>query len=199
MTTKRKVAIFLFDEVEVLDFAGPFEVFAVTRDAAGQDKPFEVFTVSESGDPIAAYNGLRVHPTYGFHNCPQPDILLIPGGNGTRPLIDHESVITWIQQQAQQVELLLSVCTGALLLAKAGLLTDQRATTYHTAFERLGELAPQAELCREERWVDNGRIVMSAGISAGIDMSFHVLERLLGPEVATATAQHMEYDYYPRH
>lgn len=191
----RKVAIFIFDEVEVLDFCGPFEVFAVTG-ARSQDKPFDVFTVAETAATITARNGLSVNPKFSFADCPQADVLVIPGGYGTRPLIHNEAVRAWIRAQAEQAELVMSVCTGSLLLGKAGLLEGLSATTHFAAMDELRKHAPNTQACPGQRIVDNGRILTSAGISAGIDLSFHIVARLLGREVAQETARYMEYDYW---
>ncbi len=197
---QRNVAILIFDDVEILDFCGPFEVFAVTGQARGGsgtgDAPFHVYTVAEKAGPVLARNGLSVNPTWTIENCPPPDILLVPGGYGTRSQINNERLVHWIQEQAGRVELLLSVCTGALLLAKAGLLEGLSATTHYRAVEELRALAPNTRLCPTERYVDNGKIILSAGISAGIDMSLYVVARLLGNEQAAETAQHMQYDYW---
>lgn len=190
----KKVAIFLFNDVEVLDFAGPFEVFSVTSEL-NEPKPFEVLTVAETVGEIKARNGLRVHPDRTFSDSLQPDILIIPGGLGTRPLMNHPPVIDWIKTSSQSAELVLSVCTGSLLLAKAGLLEGLEATTHHLALELLKEVAPQTTVLAKQRVVDNGRIVTSGGISAGIDMSLYVIEKILGKEVATKTAEYMEYEW----
>ena len=192
---QRNVAIFIFDEVEVLDFAGPFEVFAVSR-FGDRSAPFNVYTVSETGNAIRARNGLSVNPTYSFETMPQPDIVLIPGGLGTRPLLQNETVLNWVRNQYVEVEYLLSVCTGALVLGKAELLANQSAMTYHTAFDPLRDLAPDATICPGERWVDNGKIITSAGVSAGIDMALHVIRKIHGAEQALLTAQYMEYEYW---
>ncbi|HEX4947737.1 MAG TPA: DJ-1/PfpI family protein [Blastocatellia bacterium] len=189
----RTVAIFIFDDVEVLDFCGPFEVFAVTG-ARSEEKPFDVFTVAETAAPITARNGLSVNPKYSFADCPKADILVIPGGYGTRPLMHKQPVLDWIQAQAAEGELVMSVCTGALLLAQAGLLERLTATTHWAALDLLRNIAPNTTVQAEQRWVDNGRILLSAGISAGIDLSFHIVARLLGREVAEETARWMEYD-----
>jgi transcriptional regulator GlxA family with amidase domain len=194
----RKVAILIFDEVEVLDFCGPFEVFGVTGTGESGERPFEVYTVAEKAGPVRARNGLSINPGYTIEDCPQADILLLPGGQGTRQQIHNERLIRWIQAQAERVELLLSVCTGALLLAKADLLKGLSATTHFRAFDELRALAPDTTLCPDERYIDNGKIVLSAGISAGIDMSLYVVGRLLGEERASATARYMQYDYWPR-
>ena len=189
----RKVAILIFDEVEVLDFCGPFEVFAVTG-GRGQDKPFDVFTVAEKAAPITARNGLSVNPKFSFADCPQADILVIPGGYGTRPLLHNQTVLDWIKGQATNAELVMSVCTGSLLLAKAGLLENLSATTHFNAMDELRKVAPHTQVCPGQRIVDNGRVLTSAGISAGIDLSFHIVARLLGRDVAQETARWMEYD-----
>lgn len=191
----RKVVIIIFDNVEVLDFCGPFEVFGVARDADNQPL-FEVFTVAEEDRPIYARNGLIVHPNYTFATCPKPDLYLVPGGQGVRKEVDNPIMIDWIKDQATHSELVLSVCTGAWMLAKAGLLQNLSATTYHTAFERLLEIEPTLTVNRDVRWVDNGRIVTSAGVSAGIDMALHVVAKLHGEDIALKTARHMEYEYY---
>ena len=196
----RNVAILIFNDVEVLDFCGPFEVFGVTeqsRTISGESEPpFHVYTVAEKAGPVLARNGLSVNPSWTIENCPQPDILLIPGGYGTRSLLKNERLLQWIKDQARRVELLLSVCTGALLLAKAGLLEGLSATTHYTNMEELHALAPNTQLYPTDRYVDNGKIITSAGISAGIDMSLYVVARLLGSERAAQTAQEMQYDYW---
>jgi transcriptional regulator GlxA family with amidase domain len=192
----RNLAILLFNEVEVLDFCGPFEVFATTGQRAGEDD-FHVYTVAESPGPVVARNGLSVNPTYTFADCPKPDILLVPGGRGTRREMNNPIVLDWVRGQFDGLELLLSVCTGALVLAKAGLLDGLAATTHFRAVEELRVAAPNTTLCPTERYVDNGKIVLSAGISAGIDMSLYVVSRLLGAEKAADTARHMQYEYWP--
>jgi transcriptional regulator GlxA family with amidase domain len=194
----RNLAILIFDEVEVLDFCGPFEVFGVTGVRDQGERPFHVYTVAEKAGPVLARNGLSVNPGFTFANCPPPDILLVPGGQGTRREIHNESLVNWVKAQAGRVELLLSVCTGALILAQAGLLDGLSATTHFLAFDELRALAPNTALCRDERYVDNGKIVLSAGVSAGIDMALYVVGRLLGEERANETARYIQYDYWPR-
>lgn len=189
-----RVGILLFDDVEVLDFAGPFEVFSVTEIENGQ-QPFVIKTVSEKGNIVIASNGLKVQPDYSFENIPRFDILIIPGGLGAREReIHNDNVIQWITNQMKTVQLMTSVCTGALLLAKAGLLKGRMATTHWASLERLNNEFPQVEVQREVKFVDEGNIITSAGISAGINMSFHIVKRLLGSEVARNTAKIMEYD-----
>lgn len=192
ITALKRVAIFIFDEVEVLDFAGPFEVFAVTGQRPGPG-PFDVVTVAAKTGTIRARNGLEVTPSFTFETLPQPDILVIPGGYGTRPLVNDSEVIEWIRQMASSVELMLSVCTGSLLLAKAGLLEGKEATTHWAALDLLRELAPNTRVLENIRFVDNGTVITSAGISAGIDMALHVVSRLHGLDRARETARYMEY------
>ena len=190
----RNVAIFMFDDVEVLDFAGPFEVFSVTSELSKGDRPFAVSTVVEHPGAVNARNGLSVNPNCTISDCPPPDILIVPGGQGTRKLIDNSAVINWIKKSAVDAELVLSVCTGALLLAKAELLEGLKATTHHGAFDLLRELAPNTTIIENQRFVDNGKIITSGGIAAGIDMSLYVVAKLLGTAQAEQTAEHMEYE-----
>jgi transcriptional regulator GlxA family with amidase domain len=192
MSPSRKLAILLFDEVEVLDFCGPFEVFSVA--SRGTDPiAFDVITVAEMPGPVLARNGLSVNPHFTLADCPKPDILLVPGGIGTRKEMNNPVLIDWIKQTARSAELVLSVCTGALLLGKAGLLEGLEATTHHVGFDLLREIVPSATVHDNRRYVDTGKVTTSAGIAAGIDMSLYVVERLLGKDAALATARHMEY------
>jgi len=190
---KWSVGIFLFNEVEVLDFAGPFEVFSVTE--VNGEKPFTVYTVSENGEMITARNGLKVQSDYSIENLPPVDILIIPGGLGARKYeIKNEIVIKWIRQQMKEVKLMTSVCTGALLLAKAGLLEGLKATTHWASIEKFKNEFQNVEVIENVKFVDEGHIITSAGISAGINMAFHIVKNLLGVHVAEDTAKRMEYD-----
>ncbi|MEC5305215.1 DJ-1/PfpI family protein [Bacillus thuringiensis] len=193
MMNKWSVGIFLFNEVEVLDFAGPFEVFSVTE--VNEEKPFTVYTVSENGEMITARNGLKVQPDYSIENLPPVDILIIPGGLGAREYeIKNEIVIKWIRQQMKEVKLMTSVCTGALLLAKAGLLEGLKATTHWASIEKFKNEFQNVEVIENVKFVDEGHIITSAGILAGINMEFHIVKNLLGMHVAEDTAKRMEYD-----
>jgi transcriptional regulator GlxA family with amidase domain len=189
---KRNIAILLFDEIEVLDFAGPFEVFAVTDELRGYDT-FNVFTVAENIGTIRARNGLKVIPDYARENCPPPHLLVVPGGFGTRALLHKPALLEWLRHRAAQAELVMSVCTGSLVLGQAGLLDGLRATTHHECLELLRQTAPRTEIVDTDRFVDNGRILTAAGISAGIDCALHVVGRLLGADAADRTARYMEY------
>jgi transcriptional regulator GlxA family with amidase domain len=192
---KRDVAILIFDEVEVLDFAGPFEVFAVTNELTGYET-FHTFTVAEAPGSIRARNGLKIVPDFTFETVPpQPHIVIVPGGAGTRPLLKKPAVLEWLRQRARRAEIVASVCTGSLVLAQAGLLANLRATTHYQNFAELAALAPNTDIDENVRFTDSGQVLTSAGISAGIDMSLHVVSRLLGVTAAEKTARYMEYHW----
>jgi transcriptional regulator GlxA family with amidase domain len=194
---KWNVGILLFDGVEVLDFAGPFEVFSRTRLVPGTESrrsdesaPFHVFTVARSRDPIRATGDLQVLPACTFADAPAIDLVVIPGGFGTRALLDDAPTLDWIRRVAGRAHLTTSVCTGSLLLAKAGLLQGRRATTHWGALELLESLGVRVE--RERRVVDDV-IISSAGVASGIDMAFYVVEKRCGRAVAEETARYIEY------
>ena len=194
----RTVGILIFDEVEVLDFCGPFEVFSVSRpDGVKNDEArlFQVFTVAEKSKTVRCRGGLLVEPHYTVENAPPLDIIVVPGGQGTRRERHNQKLLDWVEAQNERTELTLSVCTGAFLLAERGLLDGKKATTHWGSVEFMRETYPQVEMLEEVRYVDEGRIVTSAGISAGIDMSLHVVEKLHGQEVAAWTARRMEYEW----
>ncbi len=193
---RKNLAILLFTDVEVMDFAGPFEVFSVT-DELNANELINVFTVAKTTQTITAKNGLKVIPDFNLSNHPAPDFLIIPGGAGTRALLDDANVIEWIKKTATRCERVLSVCSGALLLAKSGLLNNLKATTHHQVFAELKKHAPNTEIIKNERFVDNGKVVTSAGITAGIDMSLYLVEQSFGALVALNTANYMEYHYVP--
>lgn len=190
----RNVAILIFDGVDMLDFCGPFEVFWVTGMIRDGLKPFNVYTVAEKSNLIMTHD-IRMCPQYTFLHCPQPDILVVPGGSGARR--EMHNTIEWIIGFSQKAELVLSVCTGALLLAKAGLLEGLTATTHHKAIEELKAVAHNTNVIQNKRFVDNGKIITSAGISTGIDASLHVIAKLLGKEQALKTAKYIEYEWEP--
>ena len=189
---KKNVAILVFPDVEVLDFAGPFEVFAVTDELRGYDT-FHTFTVAVSPGTVRARNGLKLVPDFTPENCPPPHVLIVPGGFGTRALLQQPALLEWLRIRARDAELVMSVCSGALVLAKLGLLDGLRATTHHELLGLLAELAPAATVDASRRFHDNGRILTAGGISAGIDCSLHVVGRLLGEAAVAATAAYMEY------
>jgi transcriptional regulator GlxA family with amidase domain len=189
----RNVAILIFDDAEILDFCGPFEVFSAANELAGGGL-LRIFTVAPSSRAVRARNGLRVLPDYPLAESPRSDIVLVPGGQGARAAMKEEKIIAWLQSCAGNVELLLSVCSGVLLLARAGLLNGLTVTTHHEVLEELKSIAPSARVVADRRFIDNGRIIVSAGIAAGIDMSLYVVARLFGAETARRTAAYMEYD-----
>jgi transcriptional regulator GlxA family with amidase domain len=197
--TKRTVGIFIFNDVEVLDFAGPFEVFSRTRLVAGaesrrsdENAPFSVFTVARTAEPVTTIGGMQVLPNYSWDTAPPIEILVVPGGFGTRSLLKDEPTLAWIKDTAVRASLVTSVCTGALLLAQGGLLRGRRATTHWAALDLLRAIDPTIEVQRNVRVVSD-TVVTSAGVSAGIDMSFAVVARLCGTEVANETAHYIEY------
>jgi transcriptional regulator GlxA family with amidase domain len=193
MEKRVKVGIFVFNEVEVLDFAGPFEVFSLTKN--GDDKLFEVIVIGETHEPVTARNGLKILPAASFTEMPDLDILIIPGGYGAEEIeIKNRTAIKWIIEQQKKVKILASVCTGALLLAECGLLNNKKATTHWMDLDRLEHDYPNIEVVRNTKFVDEGDIITSGGISAGINMSFHVVSRLFGSDIAKITARRMEYD-----
>ncbi len=194
MPTTRTLAIVVFDDVEILDFCGPFEVFSVANGFT-ESPAFNVFTVAEKLGPVLTCGGLSVNPHHCLTDCPQANLILVPGGQGTRKEMHNPAVIDWIKEASSKAELVLSVCTGALLLAKAGLLDGLEATTHHRAIDLLRQTTPRTTVHADRRFVDNGRVICSAGIAAGIDMSLHIVERLLGIEVAVKTAKQMEYPF----
>jgi transcriptional regulator GlxA family with amidase domain len=196
------VGIYLFDNAEVLDFAGPFEVFSTasrvkSRLEPGSPRPFEVITISEKLRPIRARGGLLVQPGFDFTDHPALDILIVPGGDVNSEL-KHAEVADWIARTAASTRVTASVCTGAFLLGKAGLLNGKRATTHWEDVTDLRAMFPQVQVETSSRWIDTGQVITSAGISAGIDMSLHIVRRIEGKELAVSTARQMEYEWHPQ-
>jgi transcriptional regulator GlxA family with amidase domain len=189
----------VFENVEVLDFCGPFEVFTATRlneeKRREEPSPFNVFLIAETASPVAATGGMKVIPDYDLDSCPDVDILVVPGGWGTRQELNNERLLKWIADRSRQVETLTSVCTGALLLARAGLLDGKRATTHWRSLDWMQELFPKVIVEKRQHFVEDGDLLTSAGISAGIDMSLAVVARYCGEAIARATARHMEYPF----
>ena len=196
---KKRVGIVVFPDVEVLDFCGPFEVFSVTRldDTRRREttSPFDVRLVAETRDVVIATGGLKVTPDCTLDECPALDVLVIPGGWGTRRLLEHGPLLDWIRARGAIVPTLTSVCTGALLLGRVGLLDGRHATTHWRSLDLLREVAPRATVEDALHVVEDGHVVTSAGISAGIDMSLRVVTRLYGERIGRETARHMEYPY----
>jgi transcriptional regulator GlxA family with amidase domain len=196
---RKRVGIVIFDNIEVLDFCGPFEVFSVTR--MNEDKrreessPFEVLLVAEKSDTVTTTGGMRVIPDHSFATCPKLDILVVPGGWGTRQEIENPVMLDWLRERAPQVETLTSVCTGSMLLGFAGLLDGLQATTHWRSLDWMRDSFSAVKVRYDQHVVEDGRVLTSAGISAGIDMALKVVARYCGEQVARATAGHMEYPY----
>ncbi len=191
---KWNAGILIFDGVEVLDFAGPFEVLSRTRLVPGTESrrsdegaPFHVFTVARTTDAVTATGGLVVLPRHSFEDAPSIDLLVVPGGFGTRPLLQETETIDWIRRTAASARKTASVCTGSLLLARAGLLDNRRATTHWGAFGLLGSLGNNITVDREARFVEDG-VMTSAGVASGIDLAFHLVETLFGKGVQAEIA-----------
>jgi len=196
---RKTVGIVVFPDVEVLDFCGPFEVFSVSRlneeRRREEPSPFEVFLVAERSGPIVATGGLRVLPDVTLEACPPLDILVVPGGWGTRAEITNQRLLSFIAERARQVETLTSVCTGAMLLGQAALLDGRRATTHWRSLDWMSQSFPHVSVDHESHVVEDGNVLTSAGISAGIDMALRVVTRYFGEPVGRATARHMEYPF----
>jgi putative intracellular protease/amidase/YHS domain-containing protein len=183
---RRSVAIFVFNSMELLDFAGPAEVFG----SAG----FNVRTVAATRTPVKCMGLVTLTPHYTFEDCPHSDIIVIPGGN-TRTVSKDKRLLDWLSKASSEAEVTMSVCTGAFVLASAGLLDGKEATTHWSGIALLRKQYPKITVRDDQRVVDNGKIVTSAGVSAGIDGALHVVDRLLGRPAATKTARYMEYNW----
>jgi transcriptional regulator GlxA family with amidase domain len=186
---KRTIAIVVFPVVEELDFVGPWEVFSFLRSLEAD--ACDVFTVSEHGGEVRCAKGLRVIADYSFATAPPADIILVPGGMGTRTEVDNPAIIDYIRSAAAKAEVATSVCTGSFLLERAGLLAGKRATTHWASLDRFRSLGTVDVV--EERWVDEGNVVTSSGVSAGIDMALYLVGRLWGPETARRVQKGIEY------
>lgn len=196
---RKRVGILVFPDVEVLDFCGPFEVFSVTRLneelRREEPSPFEVLLVAEKPGTVVTTGGMKVTPDHTIDTCPPLDVLVVPGGWGTRAEIKNTRLVDWIGERAKQVETLTSVCTGSMLLGQAGLLDGRRATTHWRALPWMRETFPTVTVEDKLHVVEDGSVLTSAGISAGIDMALRVVARYHGEAVARNTARNMEYRY----
>jgi transcriptional regulator GlxA family with amidase domain len=190
----KNVAIFIYEGVYQLDFSGPMEVF--TDAGLAEEAPlFNVYTVSEHRETLRTHTGLQVIPAYSLNDCPPPDILVVPGGNSNLPA-ENKALADWLTETIPTVPIVMSVCTGAIILGKLGLLTGLETTTWHGALDVLQAIEPTASVKKGVRWTDNGGMLSTAGISAGIDGALHLVSRLHGPDVARRTAEYMDYDYW---
>lgn len=182
------VAILMFDGVQIIDFAAPYEVFGQAR--------FNVYTVSAEGGAVTTAMGLSVNIDHDFESAPEADIILVPGGDVEAARKD-EATLAWLRARSGNADQVMSVCTGSFIVADAGLLDGGSATTFYRAFGTFEEEFPNVALVRDERWVDNGKIVTSAGLASGIDTALHVVAERLGVRKAKSIALHLEYDWSP--
>lgn len=197
MEAARRVGILVYDEVEVLDVAGPFEVFSVAsrvsrRREPGESSPFEVMLLSADGEPVLARGGFAMSPHHTTEGAPRLDVVIVPGG--VQDAVERDGVVTgWLRARADEAEVIASVCTGAFVLAAAGLLEGREVTTHWEDVGALSERYPTLTAVPERRWIDHGAVATSAGISAGIDLALHLVARFAGEDLATATARQMDF------
>jgi transcriptional regulator GlxA family with amidase domain len=186
---RRTLGVLLFPDFELLDVFGPLEVFgnALVRDR------WRTLTVAAEAGPVASAQGTRAVADHGFADCPPLDVLLVPGGMGTRREVENATLLAWLVERAAAAEIVASVCTGAALLARAGLLDGRRATSNKRSFDWVVTTGPRVDWVRAARWVDDGKLVTSSGVSAGIDMSLHLIARTIDQATADALARLMEY------
>ncbi|MBQ4832214.1 DJ-1/PfpI family protein [Pseudoalteromonas sp. MMG010] len=188
------IGIYIYDNAEVLDFSGPFEVFSTASRVCTHNTPFNAFLISQTGDIVTARAGYKVLPNYGFHNHEKIDVLLIAGGDHSDE-INKPEVIDWIALQSSKSRIVASVCTGAFLLAKANVIKSHKVTTHWEDIPALQTMFPKLEVVKDVRWVDEENIITSGGISAGIDMSLHLVSKLYSNDLAEKTASKMEFGW----
>lgn len=199
------VGILIFDQVELLDVAGPFEVFSTThfvneqsknkKESSSSSPAFRVMLVAEKLDQILTIGGLRLSPDVSFDTCPKLDLLIVPGGWGTRKEVKNDNLVKWIASKSADTKITASVCTGSSLLGKAGLLDGCESTTHFQAFDFLRQSAPNTKIREDVLFTLTEPVFTSAGVSAGIDLALCIVSHFLGAEVGMATARHMEYPY----
>ncbi|WP_428023850.1 DJ-1/PfpI family protein [Arcobacter sp.] len=188
------VGIYIYDDAEVLDFSGPFEVFSVASRFLEEKEKFNVFLISEKETTIIARGNYKINSHYTFENVPQTDVLIIVGGIHTEE-VKKTTVINWIKKQSKNTKIVASVCTGAFLLAQAEIITNHTVTTHWEDIPDLRKDYPSLDVVENVRWVDEGNILTSAGISAGIDMSLHLVSKMKNLELANKTAKQMQFDW----
>jgi len=188
------IGIYIYDEAEVLDFSGPFEVFSVASRFLNDERKFNVYLISEEQKTIRARGGYRINSNFTFDNHPSLDVLVVVGGIHTKE-VKKTKVINWINEQSKNVKIISSVCTGAFLLAEAKVITTHSVTTHWEDINDLKSDYPNLSVQDDVRWVDEGNIVTSAGISAGIDMSLHLVSKIENYELAKKTARQMQFDW----
>lgn len=188
------VGIYIYKNAEVLDFSGPFEVFSTASRFTDLGKTFNVFLVAEENCPVSARGGYSINPHYDFSSHPEIDVLIVVGGIHTEEL-SKANVVSWVAATSEKATVVASVCTGAFILAQAGLLANLEVTTHWEDIEDLRKSYPELTVIESRRWIDEGKFVTSGGISAGIDMSLHLVSRLVGAELAEKTARQMEFEW----
>jgi transcriptional regulator GlxA family with amidase domain len=186
----RTVGVVLFPGFELLDVFGPLEAYGIARGW------FTLTLIAEQPGPVASAQGPRAQAEHGLDACPKLDVMLVPGGMGTRTEVGNPALLDWLGHRAAETEIVTSVCTGAALLARAGILDGRHATTNKRSFQWVVEQGPRVEWVREARWVEDGKFVTSSGVSAGIDMTLAVIARLAGREVSEQAATNMEYEWH---
>ncbi len=196
MSGVKTIGIVLFDGVEELDAVGPWEVLSYWTRRSPEDG-YKVVTLSRSGGQVACAKGLTVDAQHGYDDVPALDVLVYPGGRGTRPQLEDQAQLDWVRAQREQVPLLTSVCTGSLVYAVAGLLHGRPATTHWASLDQLVELDPTVEVRPDDRFVDDGDVITAAGVSAGIDMALHLVDRLAGRDRAQEVRRGIQYDPAP--
>jgi len=187
------VAILIFNNVELLDFAGPQEIFHSANRVSGNEL-FQVYTVCENKEMVIARQGLKVIPDYSIKDCLEPDILIIPGGEGRKLQMKNPVILDWIKTIFDDLQYLFSICTGAFILGNTGLLKGLKATTHHASFDEFEKAFPGTELIRNVKYVDNGKIITSAGIASGMKASLYLLDKISGSSLGQLTAGYTEYD-----
>jgi len=188
------IGIYIYDEAEVLDFSGPFEVFSTANRLSAPTNIFNVFLIAQTNDVVNARGGYCINPHYGFDDHPDIDVLVVAGGVHDRE-VKKAQVIEWITLIEKNAKYVSSVCTGAFLLAQAGFLKSKKATTHWQDCDDLQKSYPDVTVLHSQRWVDEGKFITSAGISSGIDMSLYLVSRLVSQELAEKTAAQMEFEW----
>lgn len=191
-TTERKtrtLGVLLYPKFESLDAYGPIEMFG------NVGRPLKIVTVAKQAGPVESSQGVATHATYGFDDCPELDWVLVPGGWGTLAAVNDPPTLDWVKSRGEKAELVMSVCSGSAILAKAGLLDGRKATSNKLMFDQLANYGPQVEWVRKARWVDDGNRVTSSGVSAGTDMALHVIARFFGDPLAERIANATEYQW----
>lgn len=188
------IGIYIYEDAEVLDFSGPFEVFSTANRLSSDKDHFNVFLISQKNEPVMARGGYSINPHYDFSSHPEVDTLIVVGGVHTKEL-NKKDVIKWVANTAEKANIVASVCTGAFILAKAGLLSGLNVTTHWEDIQDLRDSYPALSVLESVRWVDEGKFVTSGGISAGIDMSLHLVSRVSGIGLAEKTAKQMEFEW----